>query len=187
MSVRLFAHSENFCRVTCVTPQRKSFKRRSVLLHVPTQLERPLSHKPVRSSICREGSVCLLRPHSTRTRSSLQTLLHFPANGSAALFLKNQFAGKEASACCVPTQQGHAPPCKPTGPYRADCAATQYGLSFQGARKPYELALTTSANRSTPRRSSRRSTCFSGVIRPIDSNNHTVATKAIASRANTPW
>ncbi len=99
-------------------------------------------------SICREGNVCLLRPHSTRTRSSLQT---------------HDRTGRI-------------------------CAATRYGAVFsKRAHDAHEFALTASARRSMPRRSSRRSSSFAGVVRPIDSNNHTVATKAKASRAKTPW
>ncbi len=175
---------------TCVTLQRKSFKRRSVLSLVPTRpghsssilpainpainlqgRKRLLAASPLNKdtllpanpavlphqrkygfipteSICREGNVCLLRPHSTRTRSSLQT---------------HDRTGRI-------------------------CAATRYGAVFsRRAHDTHEFALTASARRSMPRRSSRRSSSFSGVIRPIDSNNHTVATKAKASRAKTPW
>ncbi len=120
---------------TCVTLQRKSFKRRSVLSLVPTRLGHSSSILPaiIRQSICREGSACLLRPHSTRTRSSLQTRPYFPTNGSTALFPQNQFAGKETSACCVPTQQGHAPPCKPMTVPGAFVPPHDTGLSFQSA------------------------------------------------------
>jgi hypothetical protein len=186
----------------------------TVLFRAPGKTERP-----VWGNVCnatekkfQKAQRSFARPHSTWTLK-----LH-PSS--------NQFAGKEASACCVPTQQGHAPPCKPgrtspptevrlysdsinlqgrkrllaasplnkdtllpanPEPYRAGCAATRYGSLFKARSSHHEFALTASARCSMPRRSSRRFSCFWGVVRPMDSNNHTVAIRARASRANTPW
>jgi hypothetical protein len=62
--------------------------------------------RAVRGNVCNATEKKFQKAQRTFARShSTRTLKLHPSG--------NQFAGKEASACCVPTQQGHAPPCKP--------------------------------------------------------------------------